>query len=172
MDARGVVRDWNDEEGWGVIDSPQTPGGCWVHCFAVAVATQDGLRRGQDVAFTYEQVDQDGFHYRAARAWPWEEQPAQRPGTAVFNDRSGAHTSSLTLTYDDPAAAEDAGAPPAGTTHWPPPPAPVLGTVTVTVFDVAPGRNEVRIDSGGTLNEHLVDAAIAELQQVRRQLPD
>lgn len=22
-----TVRDWNDEEGWGVLDSPETPGG-------------------------------------------------------------------------------------------------------------------------------------------------
>ncbi|WP_432489589.1 cold-shock protein [Kineococcus sp. SYSU DK018] len=171
MSARGVVRDWNDEEGWGVIDSPHTPGGCWVHS-STAMTTQDGLRPGQDVAFTYEQGEQDGYDYRALRAWPWDEEPAQRPGTTVFNDRSGAFTSSLILTYDDPATAEAAGAPPAGTTHWPPPPAPVLGTVTVTVFETAPGHNEVRIHSSGTLNEQLVDAAIAELQHVRRQLPD
>ncbi|WP_337060245.1 hypothetical protein [Kineococcus sp. G2] len=171
MTTRGVVRDWHDEEGWGVIDSPQTPGGCWAHCSA-AMTTQDGLRPGQDVAFTCEQGEQDGYHYRAQRAWPWGQDPAQRPGTTVFNDRSGAFTSSLTLTYDDPAAAEAAGAPPAGTTHWPPPATPVLGTVTITVFERAPGRNEVRIDTRGTLNEQLVDAAIAELQQVRQQLPD
>ncbi|WP_432496348.1 hypothetical protein [Kineococcus auxinigenes] len=35
-----------------------------------------------------------------------------------------------------------------------------------------PGRNEVRIHSRGTLNEQLVDTAIADLQQVRQQLPD
>jgi len=27
--TRGVVRDWNGVAGWGVIDSSQTPGGCW-----------------------------------------------------------------------------------------------------------------------------------------------
>lgn len=171
MSTRGVVRDWHDEEGWGVIDSPETPGGCWIH-YSAAMTTHDGLRPGQDVTLTYEQVEQDGYHYRAHRAWPWGQDPAQRPGTTVFNDRSGAFTSTLTLTYDDPTAAEAAGAPPAGTTHWPPAASPVLGTVTVTVYERTPGRNEVRIDTRGTLNEKLVDAAIAELQQVRQQLPE
>ena len=27
----GTVRVWHTEEGWGVIDCPDTPGGCWVH---------------------------------------------------------------------------------------------------------------------------------------------
>ncbi|WP_432570132.1 cold-shock protein [Kineococcus sp. SYSU DK005] len=109
MSTRGVVRDWHDEQGWGVIDSPETPGGCWVH-FSAAVSTQDGLRPGQEVAFTYERGEQDGYRYRARRAWPWGEDPVQRPGTTVFNDRSGAFTSSLTLTHDDPASAESAQA--------------------------------------------------------------
>ncbi|WP_373305092.1 hypothetical protein [Streptomyces lucensis] len=25
------VREWRDEEGWGVLDSPETPGGCLGH---------------------------------------------------------------------------------------------------------------------------------------------
>lgn len=28
---QGVVREWYPEQGWGVVDSSQTPGGCWVH---------------------------------------------------------------------------------------------------------------------------------------------
>lgn len=27
----GIVRMWNDDDGWGVIDSPHIPGGCWAH---------------------------------------------------------------------------------------------------------------------------------------------
>ena len=27
----GVVRFWHDDEGWGVLDCPSTPGGCWTH---------------------------------------------------------------------------------------------------------------------------------------------
>lgn len=26
-----TVREWNDEEGWGVLDSAETPGGCFGH---------------------------------------------------------------------------------------------------------------------------------------------
>jgi CspA family cold shock protein len=26
-----TVREWYDEEGWGVLDSPETPEGCWAH---------------------------------------------------------------------------------------------------------------------------------------------
>ena len=35
---QGVVRLWNDEDGWGVIDSVRTPGGCWAHFSVVAGA--------------------------------------------------------------------------------------------------------------------------------------
>lgn len=26
-----TVREWHGELGWGVLDSPETPGGCWAH---------------------------------------------------------------------------------------------------------------------------------------------
>ena len=38
----GVVREWHSDEGWGVIDSDQTPGGCWAHFSDVEM---DGYRR-------------------------------------------------------------------------------------------------------------------------------
>jgi cold shock CspA family protein len=31
MASVGIVRFWHRDEGWGVIDSPDTPGGCWAH---------------------------------------------------------------------------------------------------------------------------------------------
>ena len=27
----GIVRFWHANRGWGVIDAPETPGGCWAH---------------------------------------------------------------------------------------------------------------------------------------------
>ncbi|MGN5240199.1 cold-shock protein [Rhodococcus sp. SJ-3] len=70
----GTVRMWNDEEGWGVIDSEQTPGGCWAH-FSNIVG--DGFRSvqvGATVMLDWEQVtDQDGYRYRATRV---EQQPS------------------------------------------------------------------------------------------------
>ncbi|PRY12590.1 hypothetical protein [Kineococcus rhizosphaerae] len=162
MTTRGVLRSWAEEEGWGVVDSPQTPGGCWVHCSALAVG--DGPRVGQELAFTFEAVrDQDGYRFRVLRAWPADGPPRRTPGTTVVDDRSGAFTSTLTLSFDDGT--------PDTTTHWPPEPEPVLGTVTVTVFAREPGRNEVRVESAGTLDEDLIDAAVAELRRVRTELP-
>ena len=35
MPTSGTVRVWHAEEGWGVIDSAETPGGCWTHFSAV-----------------------------------------------------------------------------------------------------------------------------------------
>lgn len=63
--ATGVVREWHDDEGWGVLDSDETPGGCWAHFSNLEMP---GFRRatpGQRVTFTWEQVDQDGLSYRA-----------------------------------------------------------------------------------------------------------
>ena len=63
--AVGVVREWHDEEGWGVFDSDDTPGGCWAHFSALSM---EGYRRaspGQRVTFTCEQSEQDGFDFRA-----------------------------------------------------------------------------------------------------------
>ena len=63
--AVGVVREWHDEDGWGVLDSDETPGGCWAHFSHLHMA---GFRRaapGQRVTSTHEQVAQDGFDFRA-----------------------------------------------------------------------------------------------------------
>lgn len=58
----GTVRTWNDQQGWGVIDSPQTPGGCWAH-FSHIVA--EGFRTvpvGAAVILSWQQVtDKDGY---------------------------------------------------------------------------------------------------------------
>jgi CspA family cold shock protein len=31
MVITAFVREWHDDEGWGVLDSTETPGGCWAH---------------------------------------------------------------------------------------------------------------------------------------------
>jgi CspA family cold shock protein len=60
----GRVRDWYDEEGWGVIDSPSTPGGCWTHFSAVEADGFRSLRPGSSVEFRWEAAEQDGYNYR------------------------------------------------------------------------------------------------------------
>lgn len=67
MRSRGVVRSWNDEEGWGVIDSDDTPGGCWAGFSEVQVSGYRSLRPGQRVEFTLQEGNQDGFDFSAAR---------------------------------------------------------------------------------------------------------
>jgi len=64
----GTVREWNDEEGWGVIDSDQTPGGCWAHYSTIVGEGFRTVAVGATVVLDWEQVtDQDGYHYRATR---------------------------------------------------------------------------------------------------------
>ena len=85
MHAFGTIRTWHRDEGWGVIDSPATPGGCWCHYSHLwHVETPklgpDGIfegrggfvaaEEGQAVEFSYEAADQDGYTFRAVSAWP------------------------------------------------------------------------------------------------------
>lgn len=64
----GTVRMWNDEEGWGVIDSPQTPGGCWAHFSHIVAEGFRTLEVGATVSLDWQQVtNQDGYRYCATR---------------------------------------------------------------------------------------------------------
>lgn len=67
----GVVRYFDDMDGVGVIDSPDTLGGCWCHYSSVDFPGRKTLLAGQSVRFTYEDVvDQDGFVFRAMTVQP------------------------------------------------------------------------------------------------------
>lgn len=70
MTTRGIVHLWNDEEGWGVIHSPATPGGCWAHFSCVSVPGYRTLTPGSAVDFDWELFDQDGYAYRAVDVRP------------------------------------------------------------------------------------------------------
>lgn len=65
----GTVARWHDDEGWGVLASADTPGGCWVHFSHVVGDGYRELTAGEAVSFTYERLDagqeQDGFAFRA-----------------------------------------------------------------------------------------------------------
>jgi CspA family cold shock protein len=69
----GVVRVWHHEQGWGVVDAPEAPGGCWVHSSAVEATGYRELRAGQQVLLEVEAAEQDGFRYRATRVRVLEE---------------------------------------------------------------------------------------------------
>lgn len=101
----GTVRFWRDEKGHGVIDWPETPGGCWTHFGAVAVAGYRSLQPGQPVVLEGEKVWQDGYAYRAVRAWPADQSPVD---TAVDEAcAAGTHASRLTLTFKRESPTED-----------------------------------------------------------------
>lgn len=99
MTSLGHVRVWHDADGWGVIDSSATPGGCWVHFSSVLVVGYKSLLTGQDVRFTFEHAEQDGYSFRAVEAWPSDQTP-DRVGSANPGP-SSAYRSTWTLTFDD-----------------------------------------------------------------------
>ncbi|WP_116951415.1 cold-shock protein [Jiangella endophytica] len=65
--AIGTVKFFRSDKGWGAISSPDIPDGteAWVH---FSVIDMDGFRElaaGDRVEFSYEQVRQDSFRFRA-----------------------------------------------------------------------------------------------------------
>jgi CspA family cold shock protein len=67
----GTVR-WFNEDGWGVIDSPEVPGGCFVTFSNIVGAGYRNLNDGERVVFTFEEpgFKQDGYDFRALQVWP------------------------------------------------------------------------------------------------------
>ncbi|WP_030685264.1 cold-shock protein [Streptomyces sp. NRRL B-1347] len=70
-----TVRSWDDEAGWGVLDSVETPGGCFGHFSDVRADGFRALVPGQQVELVWEApgFQQDGFDYRAVSIVPREE---------------------------------------------------------------------------------------------------
>lgn len=95
MSTLGTVRVWYDEDGWGVIDSDETPGGCWTHYSQVAAAGHRDLQAGQIVELEWEAARQDGFDFRALRAWP----RGQPPYDHRVDTSGTAYTSTLTIRF-------------------------------------------------------------------------
>lgn len=62
-----TVREWDDEQGWGVLDSPETPGGCFGHYADIQATGFRTLSAGQQVDLTWEApgFKQDRYDYRA-----------------------------------------------------------------------------------------------------------
>lgn len=70
--VRATVRVWHEEEGWGVLDSPETPGGCWGHFSNIETGGFRALSPGQVVDLRWEApgFKQDGYDYRALSIVP------------------------------------------------------------------------------------------------------
>ncbi len=118
MATSGAVREWYAEEGWGVIETAETPGGCWAHHSAVQTAGYRSLEQGALVEVEWEPARQDGFSYRATRVWPAGEPPytddrsAGDPAAGLY----AAYSSGLTLTLNGGAPASIAAM---TAEHWP-----------------------------------------------------
>ncbi len=75
MAAAGTIREWSADEGFGVIDSAEIPGGSWAHFSVIVMDGYRSLAAGQRVSFTFEPASQDGFSCRAITVWPRNTQP-------------------------------------------------------------------------------------------------
>ncbi|WP_036376405.1 cold-shock protein [Micromonospora sp. ATCC 39149] len=100
MADSGVVREFHVDEGWGVIDGPAVPGGCWVHFSAIAMGGFRHLAAGQFVWLRAEAVEQDGFSFRAVKVWTEDVEPASPLRSR--HSSGGAYHSRLVLTFDGP----------------------------------------------------------------------
>ncbi|GAA1907645.1 cold-shock protein [Williamsia serinedens] len=64
--STGVVVVWRPEEGWGVVEAPETPGGAWTHFSEIRGDGYRSLVRDQRVEFDWEPAHQDGYSFRAS----------------------------------------------------------------------------------------------------------
>ncbi|MEE6310130.1 cold shock domain-containing protein [Plantactinospora veratri] len=99
MTIEGVVREFDADRGWGVLDAAETPGGCWVHFSAIAAPGYRALTAGQRVFFRAEAPGQDGYPYRATKVW--RDGPVEPPDRVPDGNPPEAYRSTMTIVYDD-----------------------------------------------------------------------
>jgi cold shock protein len=68
--TEGRVREWDDEQGFGVIDSDDTPGGCGAVFAVIQAEGYRTLRPGQLVRFRFIAAPQDDRNFRAVEVIP------------------------------------------------------------------------------------------------------
>ena len=98
VSCSGTVSEWYDADGWGVLSSEATPGGCWAH-FSNVRGPAGSLAPGSRVDFTYEVADQDGYAYRALVVVPEGVDPDD--DRTIYQGPSDGYRSSLTITFDE-----------------------------------------------------------------------
>lgn len=69
MMARGTVKFFKADKGYGAITSPELPEGldAWVHFSAIEMSGFRSLEPGDEVEFDYEPAHQDSFRFVATR---------------------------------------------------------------------------------------------------------
>jgi len=108
MPSEGTVREWDDDQGMGVIDSADTPGGCWVHFSHIVTDGLGTLTPGEHVTFTSEARPQDTFGYRAILVWPTGVKPGT-PQRAPDQPGTSGYQSTLIIEWADQPGARQAG---------------------------------------------------------------
>jgi cold shock protein len=66
-----TVRQWSDDEGWGVVSVDEIPDDVWVHFSAIQIEGYKSLKPGERIEVRVEgplPFDQDGYRYRATAA--------------------------------------------------------------------------------------------------------
>lgn len=100
MRIAGRVRQYDADDGWGIIDSIGTPGGCWVGFADIRMDGYRTLEAGSSVVAEVEAISQDGYDFRAVNVWPAGVpvgyQPPPPPPAS-----EGAYYSRLTVTDED-----------------------------------------------------------------------
>lgn len=64
--TRAVVRRWDDEEGWGVADAPEAPGGIFIHFSFIEADGYRSLDEGEVVELRLDgplTFEQDGCRW-------------------------------------------------------------------------------------------------------------
>ena len=70
---RARVERWSDEQGWGVLEADEAPGGVFVHFSAIQEGGYRFLRAGQTVELEPDDLvpyGHEGCAYRAVRVRP------------------------------------------------------------------------------------------------------
>lgn len=108
------MREWHREDGWGVIDCPDTPGGCFVHFSDLWGDSTPKLEAGEYMTGGYREVfegetvdfeyrgtsqpgGQDGYSFIATWAWPRSRQAPQRYVHRIADGEQGAYQSVLRI---------------------------------------------------------------------------
>ena len=97
--VEAVVRLWNEQEGWGVLDSPATPGGCWAHFSTLDMDGYATAVPGQAAHLLYESAQQDGFDWRAVHVL-LDGVPPRAAGGDSPEGNGNAYSSDLNITFD------------------------------------------------------------------------
>lgn len=67
MPDSGIVRSWNSDEGWGVVDVADVDDGIWVHFSSIEGRPFGFLNVGEPVTVDWEPVEHSPYPAQATR---------------------------------------------------------------------------------------------------------